>query len=162
METTHHSARTRRAVTDPQQFPPLELVNRPAIPTEQAAHYLSRRPQTLRGWACLGRGPLRPLEKLRSIGTEEAVNDPQHGLLFLQLHRSAPPRYRQEVDVILADAMPPTTHVNDDGQAVFSIEQMAAHFGKTPEEVAADVDRMVAEGLIDPAAMHTGPAHPLQ
>lgn len=61
METTHHSARTRRAVSDHQQFPPLELVNRPAIPTEQAAHYLGRRPQTLRGWACLERGPLRPI-----------------------------------------------------------------------------------------------------
>lgn len=43
------------------RFPPLELENRPAVPTEQAAHYLSRRPQTLRGWACHENGPLRPL-----------------------------------------------------------------------------------------------------
>lgn len=53
------SAATRRA-TDPQQFPPLEQVNRPNVPTEQAAHYLLRRPQTLRGWACAEDGPLRP------------------------------------------------------------------------------------------------------
>ncbi len=60
---TQHSASTRRAVSEPQQFPPLELVNRPTVPTEQAAHYLLRRPQTLRGWACAETFPdgLRPV-----------------------------------------------------------------------------------------------------
>ena len=58
---THHSADTRRAATEPHQFPPLELENRPTVPTEQAAHYLNRRPQTLRAWACLENGPLRPV-----------------------------------------------------------------------------------------------------
>ena len=52
MQATRHSAHTRRTVTESQHFPPLELVNRPTVPTEQAAHYLLRRPQTLRGWAC--------------------------------------------------------------------------------------------------------------
>ena len=56
---TKYSASTRRAAND-QQFPPLELVNRPTVPTPKAAHYLNRRPQTLRGWACLENGPLRP------------------------------------------------------------------------------------------------------
>lgn len=61
MQSTQHSATTRRAATDPQQYPPLELVNRPTVPTEQAAHYLLRRPQTLRAWAMKdGSGPLRP------------------------------------------------------------------------------------------------------
>ena len=60
MQAIQHSADTRRAVTEPQQFPPLELVNRPTVPTEQAAYYLNRRPQTLRAWACLENGPLRP------------------------------------------------------------------------------------------------------
>ena len=60
MQATEHSANTRRAVSEPQSFPPLELVNRPTVPTEQAAHYLNRRPQTLRAWACLENGPLRP------------------------------------------------------------------------------------------------------
>ena len=44
MQATEHSADARRAVPEPQQFPPLELVNRPTVPTEQAAHYLLRRP----------------------------------------------------------------------------------------------------------------------
>ena len=61
MQSTLHSATTRRAASDPQQFPPLELVNRPTVPTEQAAYYLLRRPQTLRGWACAEDGPLRPV-----------------------------------------------------------------------------------------------------
>lgn len=63
MHATNHSADTRRAATQPQQFPPLELVTSPSVPTEQAAHYLNRRPQTLRGWACAETFPagLRPL-----------------------------------------------------------------------------------------------------
>ena len=57
---TQHSADTRRAVSEPQKFPALELESRPRVPTEQAAYYLNRRPQTLRAWACLENGPLRP------------------------------------------------------------------------------------------------------
>ena len=56
-----HSANTRRAATDPQQFPPLERVNRPHVNTEQAAHYMMRKPQTMRAWACFENGPLRPV-----------------------------------------------------------------------------------------------------
>ena len=61
MQATQHSADTRRAATEPQQVPPLELVNRPTVPTEQAAYYLNRKPQTCRAWACLENGPIRPL-----------------------------------------------------------------------------------------------------
>ena len=61
MQTVNnHSAGTRRAVSESQQFPPLELVNRPTVPSEQAAYYLDRRPQTCRAWACFENGPLRP------------------------------------------------------------------------------------------------------
>lgn len=63
MQTTQHCAETRRAATEPQQFPSLELVNRPTVPTEQAAYYLNRRPQTMRGWASAETFPdgLRPV-----------------------------------------------------------------------------------------------------
>ncbi len=44
-----------------QNFTPLALETRPAINTAQAAHYLSRQPQTLRAWACLENGPLLPV-----------------------------------------------------------------------------------------------------
>ena len=58
---TNHSVEIRRAVSAPRHFPPLELVTRPTVPTEQAAYYLNRRPQTLRAWACLENGALRPV-----------------------------------------------------------------------------------------------------
>lgn len=43
------------------QFLPLEQVTRPTVPTADAAHYLNRKPQTLRAWACLENGPVRPV-----------------------------------------------------------------------------------------------------
>lgn len=61
MQEINHSAAIRRAVTEPQDFPPLELENRPAVGTAAAAFYLTRQPQTLRAWACLENGPLRPI-----------------------------------------------------------------------------------------------------
>ncbi len=45
----------------PHVFPPLEQETRSAVPTENAAYYLSRKPQTLRAWACLENGPIRPV-----------------------------------------------------------------------------------------------------
>ncbi|PZP34390.1 MAG: hypothetical protein DI603_05385 [Roseateles depolymerans] len=58
---TNNSSEIRRAVSEAQQFPRLELENRPTVDTAAAAYYLSRQQQTLRGWACLENGPLRPL-----------------------------------------------------------------------------------------------------
>ena len=54
-----HSTDARQKASVP-TFTPLALEQRPAVDTAAAAHYLSRRPQTLRGWACLENGPLRP------------------------------------------------------------------------------------------------------
>lgn len=42
-------------------FPSLEQVTRPTVPTDAAAYYLNRQPQTLRAWACLENGALRPI-----------------------------------------------------------------------------------------------------
>jgi hypothetical protein len=46
-----------------EKFPPLQSVTRTHVDTATAAHYLNRRPQTLRGWHCHGAYPqgLRPL-----------------------------------------------------------------------------------------------------
>lgn len=41
-------------------YPPLETVTRPSVTTGEAAYYLNRKEQTLRGWACLEKGPIRP------------------------------------------------------------------------------------------------------
>jgi hypothetical protein len=42
-------------------FPPLDQVTSFTATTNAAAYYLNRSPQTLRAWACLENGPLRPL-----------------------------------------------------------------------------------------------------
>ena len=42
-------------------FPPLETITRPTVPTDAGAYYLNRQPQTLRAWACLENGPIRPI-----------------------------------------------------------------------------------------------------
>ncbi len=44
-----------------QSFPPLALESRTAIPTENTACDLSKKPQTLRSWACLANGSIRPV-----------------------------------------------------------------------------------------------------
>ena len=43
------------------QITPLEQVTRPTVPTADAAHYLNRRPQTLRSWSSTEQGPIRPV-----------------------------------------------------------------------------------------------------
>lgn len=43
------------------QYPPLHEETRPTVPTNQAAYYLNRKPQTLRGWACKKDGPIQPI-----------------------------------------------------------------------------------------------------
>ena len=67
---TQNSAETCRAAFEAPQFPPLELVTRPLVPTEQAAYYVLKRPQTLRGWACAETFPdgLRPVRLGGKLG----------------------------------------------------------------------------------------------
>lgn len=43
------------------QYPPLELVTRPAVDTASAAFYLNRKQQTLRAWATYQNGPVNPI-----------------------------------------------------------------------------------------------------
>lgn len=48
----------------PAQYTPLAQVQRTHVETNAAAHYLNRKPQTLRGWHCHGAFPadgLRPV-----------------------------------------------------------------------------------------------------
>jgi hypothetical protein len=42
-------------------FTSLDTVTSTTVTTSAAAYYLNRRPQTLRAWACLENGPIRPL-----------------------------------------------------------------------------------------------------
>lgn len=44
-----------------QSFPPLDQVTRPTVPTDAAAYYLNRQPQTLRSWSSTEAGAMRPI-----------------------------------------------------------------------------------------------------
>lgn len=54
--TASNSVQATQQVTG--QYLPLEQVTKPNLTTAEAAHYLNRRPQTLRGWACLENFPV--------------------------------------------------------------------------------------------------------
>ena len=43
------------------EFQPLGQVTLTTVPTAHAAYYLNRQPQTLRAWASLENGPIRPI-----------------------------------------------------------------------------------------------------
>ncbi|PSJ18336.1 hypothetical protein [Nitrosomonas supralitoralis] len=42
-------------------FPPLDSNTQPTLPTDATAFYLNRKSQTLRSWASLENGPIRPI-----------------------------------------------------------------------------------------------------
>jgi len=50
------------------QYVPLEQIVRPVLTTAEAAHYLNRKPQTLRIWACTEAGPIRPVRVYGRLG----------------------------------------------------------------------------------------------
>lgn len=49
-------------------YPPLAEERRTVLPTDCAAYHLNRSPQTLREWACLDRGLLRPIRIGNRLG----------------------------------------------------------------------------------------------
>ena len=49
-------------------YPPLATEIREVVATDCAAYHLNRRPQTLRAWACLENGPLRPVRLHGRLG----------------------------------------------------------------------------------------------
>ena len=65
--------------TLPHRITPPEVVD-----TEEAASRLLRKPQTLRKWACLGIGPIRPIHVAGKLGWRvsdiEAVLNGQEGI----------------------------------------------------------------------------------
>lgn len=56
-----------------QHFPPLELETRSHVETACAAFHLMRRPQTMRAYACLENGPIRPIRINGRLGWPVAV-----------------------------------------------------------------------------------------
>ena len=52
---------SEHVVRDTPLHPPLESVQRPLLDTNAAAFYLVTREQTMRVWACRGKGPIQPV-----------------------------------------------------------------------------------------------------
>ena len=48
--------------TNLDQYTDLSLEIRSALPTNDAAFHLNRKPQTLRTWACFENGPIKPVK----------------------------------------------------------------------------------------------------
>lgn len=65
-----HASAYRKPQTE--QFPPLDAETRETLPTDCAAFHLLRQPQTLRGWACLGNGPIHPVRIHGRLGWRTA------------------------------------------------------------------------------------------
>ena len=57
----NQDVKTHLIVNQEKLYPSLDTVTRSAISTDAAAYYLNRRSQTLRAWACLENGPIRPV-----------------------------------------------------------------------------------------------------
>jgi hypothetical protein len=53
--------------TQANRYPPLDEITAPTLATPAAAHYMNRRPQTLRTWACFDDGPIKPIRVNRRL-----------------------------------------------------------------------------------------------
>lgn len=103
-------------------------------------------------------------EGLKKIGEavdlhgEEAVHgNPQYAGLFADLMLCAPPRFKAEADRILGPLIPKAARVNNDGEPVYSLEQLSQTLGQPVEKLRAFVDEH-----IDPARLYRGATHAIQ
>lgn len=60
-ESLGTTAPATSAAHNPPTFTPLELETRSHVETACAAYHLLRKPQTMRAYACLENGPIRPI-----------------------------------------------------------------------------------------------------
>lgn len=89
-------------------------------------------------------------------------NSPEHVELFWQAMLCAPRRYVDAAHEVAQEYLPQATHVNEQGQPIYSVEQIAQHVGKPVQQVHQDVEHLIDSGLIDANSLHTGKVYPLQ
>lgn len=87
---------------------------------------------------------------------------PEFTELFKQAMRCAPQRYTDAALEVTDESLPQATHVDEQGQPVYSVEQIAQHFDKPVEQVHEDVQRLIDDGHIAASSLHTGPVYRLQ
>ncbi|MCT6720633.1 hypothetical protein [Acidovorax sp. K2F] len=98
---------------------------------------------------------------LRAVMEKEgkaAIHKPEHAHLFAQMHMFAPEAFKQEMAAKAKemDLLPKATHVGEDGQVVFTSQQIADKHGISVEEVERLIDQA---GLDD---LYRGPIFPIQ
>ena len=103
----------------------------------------------------------RFFELLKELKGMDA-DTPEHTELFMQAMRCAPKQYMDAAMQATEEFLPQATHVNEQGQPMYSVEQIAQHFGKPVEQVQDDVQRLIDDGHMDASSLHTGPVYPLQ
>lgn len=103
---------------------------------------------------------LAEIGRIRDEQGEDAAAAPEHAELFMKMMRAAPPRYLGEAKTILVDVLPTATHVTEDGQPVYSAQQIADALGVSVEVIEAGIQHMEDVGFSD--GLHTGPVHPVQ
>lgn len=103
----------------------------------------------------------RFFELLKQLNSMDA-DTPEHTELFMQAMRCAPERYMDAAMQVTEELLPQATHVDEQGQRVYSVEQIAQHFGQSVEQVQDDVQRLIDDGHIAASSLHTGPVYPLQ
>lgn len=84
---------------------------------------------------------LAEIGRIREEQGEEATAAPEHAELPMKMMHAAPPRYREEVEAILTEAMPAATHVTEEGQPVYSAQQLADKLG-VPIEQSRRIQRL--------------------
>ena len=103
----------------------------------------------------------RFFELLKQLDSVD-LDAPEHTELFMEAMRCAPKQYMDAAMQAAEEFLPQATHVNEQGQPVYSVEQLAQHFGKLVEQVQEDVQRLIDGGHMDASSLHTGPVYPLQ
>lgn len=102
----------------------------------------------------------KELKRIAETHGEAAMYAREHAHLFRQMVEYAPPELQ---DIMTAKAkemglIPPTEHVDAQGNPVYSVEQIAAHFGLPVDEVQRDLEAFAPDG----ACFYAGPVHRVQ
>ncbi|QIL81006.1 hypothetical protein G7047_14705 [Diaphorobacter sp. HDW4A] len=102
----------------------------------------------------------RELKRIAANEGPEAIHKPEYAHLYSQMLRYAPKDLQAEMRAKAEelDLMPKATHVNEHGEPVFSIQQIAEKHGVSVEEV----EQLIAQSDIDPDDLYTGPVFPKQ
>lgn len=103
------------------------------------------------------------IQRIGAVHGEEAIHRPEHRHLFAELHRYATPALKKTMSDKAREMglIPETTHVDEHGRPVYSLDQIAATLGTTVEELER-LNALHADEIEAMGGLYRGPVHPLQ